>query len=163
MSAARPGGCGAAPLSSWVPWRWTDEGYVFRVVRLDPASGDVQWTYRRGGGGDSGFASQLAVAIDGSILAAGTAGTRATCTDAFVTALDPATGATRWSETYDGPLVAPDCYRECDEHGPCPSVDDDAMNALGVDAAGRIVAGGFLVGGTPRHARTTSFVRVLSH
>jgi len=72
MSAARPGGCGAAPLSSWVPWRWTDEGYVFRVVRLDPASGDVQWTYRRGGGGDSGFASQLAVAIDGSILAAGT-------------------------------------------------------------------------------------------
>jgi outer membrane protein assembly factor BamB len=136
---------------------------VFRVVRLDPTTGGVQWSYRKGGGGNSGFATQLAVAADGAILAAGTGGTIATCTDAFVVALDRATGTPRWSETSDGPLATAECHPDCDETRDCPAVDDDAVNALGVDAVGGILVGGVLIGGTRRHATTVSFLRLLDH
>jgi len=143
----------------------SDEGSFFEVVRLDPATGDLLWSHRTGGGRNSGFARELAVAADGSIVAAGAAETGTTCDDAFVTALDRNTGAPEWSESFDGPLATTDCHPACERYDTdhCQAVDRDFIRALGVDAAGRIVVGGVLIGGTRRHATTSSFLRLLDH
>jgi hypothetical protein len=42
-------------------------------------------------------------------------------------------------------------------------VDRDYVRALGVETSGRIVVAGILFGGTPRHARLSSFIRLLDH
>jgi hypothetical protein len=38
-----------------------------------------------------------------------------------------------------------------------------SRDALGVDGAGRIIAGDYLIGGTKRRATARSFLRVLDH
>ena len=141
----------------------TDEGSIFQVVRLDPATGEVRWSHRTGGGQNSGSAREIAVAADGSIVAAGSATTGATCADAFVTALDRTTGAARWSESFDGPLATANCHPACENDDHCPAVDRDFIRALGVDDAGRIVVAGVLIGGTRWHATASSFLRLLDH
>jgi outer membrane protein assembly factor BamB len=141
---------------------WTDEGWVFRVLRLDPATGNVHWSYRAGGGGAPGFASHLGIASNGAILTAGLRGTRATCADGFVTALDRTTGEPRWSKRFDGSLATSQCQPECEEARDCPAVDDDALDGLGVDARGRILVAGHLVGGTNADVAITTFIRLLS-
>jgi hypothetical protein len=49
------------------------------------------------------------------------------------------------------------------EAGLCWDADLDAMDGLGVDAAGRLIVAGRLYGGTPRHATLTTFMRTLVH
>jgi len=123
------------------------DGWVFRVTRLDPATGAILWTYRDGGAYHPGFASGLAVAADGSVIAAGFTGTPATCTDAFVVSLDRATGALCSSDTIDGPLSTRYCNASC-EAGICSDADLDgwtgsastapgASSSLAISSAGR--------------------------
>ena len=133
------------------------DGWVFRVTRLDPATGAILWTYRDGGAYHPGFASGLAVAADGSVIAAGFTGTPATCTDAFVVSLDRATGALCSSDTIDGPLSTRYCNASC-EAGICSDADLDGMDGLGVDGAGRVIVAGHLFGGTPRRPTITAFI-----
>jgi outer membrane protein assembly factor BamB len=138
-----------------------DEGMVFTVVHIDSATGALRWSYRVGGDGRTGFAEFLALGPGGTILAAGSASTPATCEDAFVVALDRASGEPRWSQTFDGSFATTDCHPQLLDHGLTPPVDNDAVTGLAVDRAGRIIVGGYLQNGT-RRPRSVPFLRPLA-
>jgi outer membrane protein assembly factor BamB len=139
----------------------SNEGYVFTVVRLDSATGDVRWRYGVGGAGLAGFARFVLLGPADTILAAGSSSTPTTCTDGFVVALDRASGAPRWSRTFDGSFATADCHPPLPGDGPPDPVDDDDVSGLAVDGAGRIVIAGSLDAGT-RRLRQVPFLRSLA-
>ncbi len=101
----------------------------FTVVSLD-TDGNFRWDYTFNGTTDSAdIAKALIYGSDGNLYVAGYASNTGTGTDITVTSLDPATGANRWTYTFNGTANG-----------------DDAANALVYGLDDRIYVAGFAAG-----------------
>jgi hypothetical protein len=110
----------------------TEGGQILTVVRLDGATGAIRWTWSQGGASRRGRPYAIAFGPADTVLVGGITSPGASCGDATVVALDRATGGPVWKRSRDGSFVASSCVRTCFDVGPCSTVDDDAVTALGV-------------------------------
>lgn len=102
----------------------------FAVVKLDGASGRERWRYfLTGTSASEAFdgASKVAVDAAGSVVAAGTITNTGTQADFAVTKVNGVTGVELWHQTLNGSANGP-----------------DRANAVALDAAGDVLAAGFL-------------------
>ena len=138
------------------------DGYVFTVVRLDGMTGSRRWVYETSGTAGGGFASQLALAPSGLLIAGGSIAGKKTCADVRLVALDANTGAPVWSRGFDGTYVRKSgCAPDFEGGGPGAPLDDDNLGAMVTDARGRIFAGMALTNRTSTGVRDFGSIRRL--
>lgn len=106
----------------------SSNGFDFYTVKYRAADGVRLWDDRYDGTGD-GDDGAVAVVLDGGqnvVVAGSSAGTAGSGMDLFLRKYNGSTGATMWSERYNG-----------------PSSGNDAAEALALDADGNVVVTGY--------------------
>ena len=124
------------------------------VARLDGETGAARWSQVLKGSADNGWGSALAIASDGDIVVGGTVVNARSCYDAAVARLDATEGDVLHLRSIDGTATASECERpECGASRiPCgptrKGIDQDRLNALAIDAKGRIAIAGVVCNGS---------------
>jgi outer membrane protein assembly factor BamB len=130
------------------------------VAAFDGATGTERWRrFIEGSDGYGGEGASLGVTPSGGLVVGGQVRNTGTCYDILVAELSAATGATEVERNLDGTTRATKCDPPpCDPRGgECPftreGIDQDTLNALTVDAQGRIVVSGRFSEGRRGRAR----------